>query len=137
VNQLEERLANLIARQWGAIKSAEPTDIPTIATYLAANILLDGDQDVLVATHRLTETAFTLKTALSDWLDEWLNLTLLVLASSHAEPQPSEREEKLTTACEMALVWLNNLVEAHGQNTIVDSLPNGTGGRVQLAEALG
>ena len=40
VNQkgLEERIGDLLAKQWEAVKSAEFTDIPTIAAYIAANI---------------------------------------------------------------------------------------------------
>ncbi len=40
---LEERIGDLLARQWGAIKSAEINDIPTIAQYLAENLFPDEE----------------------------------------------------------------------------------------------
>ncbi len=40
---LKEKIGDLLARQWGAIKSAEINDIPTIAQYLAENLFPDEE----------------------------------------------------------------------------------------------
>lgn len=39
MTQLKQQIADLLARQLGAIKSAKPDDLPQIAEYIAANLI--------------------------------------------------------------------------------------------------
>ncbi len=42
----------------------------------------------------------------------------------------------LLAAAEMALEWLDNLCDALGTTVVVDALPNGARGRLQLRAAI-
>jgi hypothetical protein len=46
------------------------------------------------------------------------------------------KRKALETACAMALEWINNLVAQHGQDIVINSMPNNCGGRNQLCRAL-
>lgn len=48
----------------------------------------------------------------------------------------TDLERKLYHELSMALWWLENLAEAHGENHIFDSMPNGWAGRGAITEAL-
>ena len=52
-------------------------------------------------------------------------------------PLAGTQKIKQRQALGMALEWIENLMAIYGQKAIVDALPNNTGGRVWLQEALG
>ena len=49
---LEERIADLLAKQWGAIQSAELSDILAIAQYLAENLLKGANDENQLCARR-------------------------------------------------------------------------------------
>ena len=42
----------------------------------------------------------------------------------------------LLEACTYSLEWIENLIEIHGEKTIIDSMPNHWGGRIIIRQAI-
>jgi len=63
---LEERITDLLARQWHAIQTAELADIPAIAAYIATDLLNDCGGEV-AAAQQVLEAAEALAEAMDSW----------------------------------------------------------------------
>lgn len=62
--------------------------------------------------------------------------TLPQVRAKIAEMILDAKTHKYREACRMSLEWIENLIRRYGEEEVLDQLPNNTGGRTWLREAI-